>query len=71
MTEQETIKAIGAAIKQARQECIMTQAEAAKWMGIRQCTMSKIEAGKIIPNAVQLYVMATVFNVTVDSLLGK
>jgi DNA-binding XRE family transcriptional regulator len=58
---------VGANIYRARQGACVSQATAAECLGVTQSTMSKIEAGKVVPNAVQLFLLARRFNVSVGA----
>lgn len=57
--------------KEQRKKLNLTQAELAQRLFIDQTTVSKWELGKAIPDQKMLPKLATLFNVSVDYLLGR
>lgn len=62
---------LGQKIKEYRTSKNMTQLALAKVLGIKKSTISAYENGVIEPPVEKLKVMANIFNVTVNSLVGK
>ncbi len=56
---------VGWRIRSARFGACVSQKDAAAVLGIGQPTLSKIETGNVVPNAVQLLLLAVRFNVPV------
>ena len=64
------ITRFGAKVRQLRDETAMSQLELAQRIGMKsKGYISEIEAGKKIPPAKTILLLATVFHVTTDSLL--
>ena len=65
-----TITRFGEKVRQLRDETTMSQSELAQRLGMKsKGYISEIEAGKKIPPAEKVLLIATVFHVTTDSLL--
>lgn len=61
---------IGSNIKKLRRERDMTQEQLAECLGISAASVSQWECGKTAPDISQLPVLANIFEVTTDHLLG-
>ncbi len=61
---------IGIIIKKLRKEKDITQEQLAEYLGISSRAVSQWECGKTMPDISQLPVIANIFNVTTDYLLG-
>ena len=61
---------IGSTIKKLRRERDMTQEQLAECLGIAAASVSQWECGKTSPDISQLPVLAHIFEVTTDHLLG-
>ena len=63
-------KGLAETIKRLRTSFGMTQKELAEKLGITAQAVSKWEAGKTCPDVMTLPVLASLFGVTTDELLG-
>ncbi|MBE6810800.1 MAG: helix-turn-helix transcriptional regulator [Ruminococcaceae bacterium] len=61
---------IGMIIKKLRKEKNITQEQLAEYLGISSRAISQWECGKTMPDISQLPIIANIFNVTTDYLLG-
>lgn len=57
-------------IRMAREAKHLTQAEAAKRIGVATNSISRWETGETVPNALNLIKMGEVYEVTLDTLCG-
>jgi transcriptional regulator with XRE-family HTH domain len=62
---------LGRVIAALRERRSMTQAELAALAGIRQSTISRIENGQVVPDALVFRRIATAFGLTTDQLNAK
>lgn len=58
-------------LKQARRKCGLTQKEVADKLGVGQSTYKNYEGGLREPNGNVMVLLADLFNVTTDYLLGR
>lgn len=58
-------------LKKARENAGMTQAQAAEAIGVSDGTYKNYEQGKREPNGDKMVIIANIFNVTTDYLLGR
>ena len=62
------IKALGLNIKAERNRKAMSQAQLAEMVDLSQTSITAIEQGKQIPNAINLYLIAKVLEVDINEL---
>ena len=62
------IKALGLNIKAERNRKALSQAELAEMVDLSQTSITAIEQGKQIPNAINLYLIAKVLEVDINEL---
>lgn len=62
------IKALGLNIKAERNRKSLSQAELAEMVDLSQTSITAIEQGKQIPNAINLYLIAKVLEVDINEL---
>jgi transcriptional regulator with XRE-family HTH domain len=67
-TEAKTL--IGSRVKEARQNCGLSQRALAELLFCDQATISRIESGILAPDVAQIKVMSGVFQLSVLWLLG-
>ena len=58
-------------IKELRLEKGLSQRELSKQTGIKQANISRWEAGNVVPNVIDVWVLANFFDCTIDYLVGK
>ena len=58
-------------IKELRQEKGLSQRELAAKTNIKQANISRWEAGIVMPNVLDVWILANYFNVSVDYLIGR
>ena len=58
-------------LKELRLEKGVSQRELAKLTGIKQANISRWEAGIVIPNVMDVWVLAEFFDCSIDYLVGK
>lgn len=58
-------------IKELRLEKGLSQRELAKLTGIKQANISRWEAGIVVPNVLDVWVLAEFFDCSIDYLVGK
>ena len=58
-------------IKELRLENGLSQRELAKLTGIKQANISRWEAGIVVPNVLDVWVLAEFFDCSIDYLVGK
>jgi transcriptional regulator with XRE-family HTH domain len=58
-------------LRQLREQAQLTQSQLGDKIGQTKSNISKYERGELEPNIQTLFVLANVFDVTVDYLLGK
>ncbi len=61
----------GAEIKEARKTKGLTQMEAAERTGLPQSTISWIEQDKGVPNIQQCVILANLYGMSIDELIGR
>ncbi|MBO5228528.1 MAG: helix-turn-helix transcriptional regulator [Lachnospiraceae bacterium] len=61
---------IGTTIKKLRRERDITQEQLAEYLGISSKAISQWECDKTMPDISQLPLLANIFNVTTDEILG-
>ncbi len=62
------IKALGLNIKAERNRKSLSQAELAEMVDLSQTSITAIEQGKQIPNAINLYLIAKVLEIDINEL---
>lgn len=62
------IKALGLNIKAERNRKALSQAELAEMVDLSQTSITAIEQGKQIPNAINLYLIAKVLEIDINEL---
>lgn len=62
---------IGKSIKTLRQEALLSQEQLAKLIGTTHASISYWENGVNIPNILDCWKLADVFNVSIDYLVGR
>ncbi len=65
------MKSFGAILKEIRKAHHMSQKELGKRLGVGQTTIANYEKDIRFPNQESLMIMADVFDVSVDQLLGR
>lgn len=58
-------------LKQLREQAGYSQSVLARKLGVRQSTVGMWESGKNMPQNAKLEMMASIFNVSTDYLLGR
>ena len=58
-------------IQELRQERNLSQRELAAATGIKQANISRWETGTVVPNVLDMWVLAEFFGVSIDYLVGK
>lgn len=58
-------------IRELRAEKGMSQRELARLVGIKQANISRWEAGSVIPNVLDVWILADFFGVSIDYIVGK
>lgn len=58
-------------IKELRQEKGISQRELAKATGIKQANISRWEAGLVVPNVEDVWILANFFDCSIDYIVGK
>jgi len=64
-------KTIGKSIKEKRVEQGLSQQSLAKLIGVTHASISYWENGVNIPNVLDLWKIADVFNISIDELVGR
>ena len=62
---------IGKSIKEKRLERKLTQSQLAKLIGVTHTAISYWENGINIPNVLDCWKIADVFNISIDELIGR
>ena len=58
-------------IKELRIEKGLSQRELAAKTNIKQANISRWEAGLVVPNILDVWILANYFNVSIDYLIGR
>ena len=66
----ETVYDLGALIKSLRKERNITQKKLGELLGVSEATVSKYEANQVMPAFETLRTIASIFNVSMDTLCG-
>lgn len=68
-TDEQVKAAFGSEVRSARARMFIGQVEAARRIGISRATLSKIEHGQTCPSIAVAVRVATVLNISLDTLL--
>ncbi len=70
MLNQENIRLFAARLKAIRSECSLTQDILSQAAGIDRSTLSYYELGQVFPSISKLCLMASLFGISMDELVG-
>lgn len=72
MTPKTHLRALGASIRESRQQCGMTQQDLASRLGMKShAHISRIENGEVEANALLVYDIAKILGTTITRLLDR